>query len=365
MATWYNRGFYDDIVRRADALIGDNPVPDAFAPNAATASASANAAPDARLLFWRGKAFQRLGWWPEAVEDLTRADERKVPAQVGAGDAAAALQQIARLQALLPQQYRELSSGGDVVFRVYYTSDNPLAREIIARLPDAYRISRQMFGTDVLATPVFIFDSYPAFRAFYIERNGGKAPGSWVWAAGSRDGLFFSLQRPDGTDAVGNDPDYFHSTIAHEFNHAMFFHLMGTTPMPDWFVEGIAQVAGGVAAPRDVAYNDYTVARLFAVNALVPPAQLEQSDSFGAHTEVGAQLDRMGAGKISPSPYAQGYSMTRYLLSNLKRGQLEDFLNDVRDKNDFSAAFANNFGATIPEFYQSWYRDTARKLGAR
>ena len=345
LAAWYGRGFYDDMVHRADELIGDDD----------------GKVVDGRLLFWRGKAFQRLGWWPEAINDLTRAQKMGVQGASGGGSVAEALAKIARLQALMPPLTDEIRDGNDVVFRVYYSSDNAFTRDIVASLPRAYRVSRAMFGTDVLATPVFIFDSYPQFRAFYTERSG-KPPGSWVWAAGSLDGLYFSQQGPDGKTVAANDPDYARATIPHEFNHAMLHHLMGTTPLPRWFEEGLAQVAGGQVVAREEPYNDYSIARLFAANALVPPAQLEQDASFGAHTEVGAQMGREGAGLIAPSPYAQSYHMTRYLLSNLKRGDLPKFLNLVRDNNSFSRAFATQFGATVPQFYQSWYEDTARKV---
>ena len=343
MANWFARGFYDDMVARADELTEDAQMP------------------DPQWLYWRGLAFYRLGWLPEAREDLTAASDAGVNAQTGGLDVKTALDKIERLRVLTPPNYQEIKSNGQVVFRVHFGALDPVTRGIIARLPSAYRISRAMFGSDVLATSVYIFDNYPQFRAFYQER-GGQPPGSWAAAAGSRDGFYFSLQRPDGTGAAERDPLHLESTIAHEFNHAMMARLMGTTPLPRWFEEGLAQVAGAQVVARDVEMNDYTIARLFAVKALIAPQKLEEFNSFGAHTELGVALGAQGAGIIAPSPYAQSFSMARYFLAKLRRGQLETFLNRVREEDDFGAAFQDEFSVSLAQFYQGWYQDTARSL---
>ena len=345
MTKWFGRGFYDDMVTRAGELIGDRDADKV----------------DPRVFYWRGLAFFRLGWLPEATEDLTYAQKMGLTGQNGGLDVAATLAKIQRLSELMPSNYREIKSGGQVVFRVHYTQLDPMTRTIVGLLPQAYRISENLYGSDVLATSVYIFNSYAQFRAFYMARSG-SAPGSWVWAAGSRDAFYFSLQGPDGRVPGLDDPDYVRSTIAHEFNHAMLSHLMGTTEIPRWFEEGIAQIAGAQLAARDIPLNDYEIARLYAAGALVDPAKLEAHASFGAHTELGVKMDRAGAGIAAPSPYAESYHMTRYLMSNLKRGQLADFLNRVREQGDFAQAFQQEFGATLPQFYQSWYQDTARKL---
>ena len=175
--------------------------------------------------------------------------------------------------------------------------------------------------------------------------------------------LCLPLRDRRGNDSLSYNPDGFRSTVAHEFNHAMLRRLMGTADIPNWLLEGLAEVAGGAGSnANDLQTNDYNIARLFAVNALIPPQKLEDSTSFKDHTTIGARLGDAGAGILAPSPYDQGYSMTRFLLANMRRGQLTDLLNGVRDKNDFAAAFRDQFGASLPQFYQSWYQDTVRKV---
>ena len=271
------------------------------------------------------------------------------------------LAKIARLEPFVPPQTRAVESGGGVVFRVHYVSDDAATRATVAGLAPAYQASANLFDTDVLATSVYIFDTYEQFADCYRARVG-RAPESWVAAVTIGNVLYIPLRDRRGASTPATNPDFFRSMLAHEFNHAMLRRLMGTAELPKWFTEGLADFAGGQVVPDDVKVNDYDIKRLFTANALVTPTQLEYPNTFGAHTGLGAKLGEAGAGLVAPSPYAQSYHMTRYLLSGMKRGDLPIFLNAVRDNNSFSAAFAHQFGAGVPEFYQSWYTDTARTV---
>ena len=346
MARDFQRGFYDDIVRRADELIGGQE--------------NANAA-DPRLLYWRGLTFYQLAWYPEAIADLTRARARNVELLEGGAVTSVILDKIARLEPFVPPQRTEVSSGGQTVFRVHYVSDNAETSAAIKCLGPAYRASFQLFNADVVATSVYIFDDYQQFAACYNARIG-HAPESWVAAVTISNVLFIPLRNRQGESTLATNPDFFRSMVAHEFNHAMLRRLLGNAELPKWFTEGLADFAGGQVVPADVAANDRAIQRLFAANALLAPTQLEYPQTFGAHTSLGAKMSESGAGLIAPSPYQQSYNMMRYLLSNMKNGDLPDFLNLVRDNNSFSRAFAQQFGASVPQFYQSWYQDTKRSL---
>ena len=340
----FKRGFYDDVIRRADEIIGDE---------------QKNA--DPRLLYWRGLTFYQLAWYPEAVADLKRALQGGVQIQNGGFATEVALDKIARIEPFVPPQQRAVESGGQTVFRVHYVSQSAGTSAAIACLAPAYRASAQLFGADVAATSVYVFDNYAQFADCFTARVG-RAPESWVAAVTIGNVLYIPLRNRAGESTPDTNPDFFRSMVAHEFNHAMLRRLMGTAELPKWFTEGLADYAGGQVVPGDVAANDYAIKRLFAANALVTPTQLEYPATFGAHTGLGAQLGDAGAGIIAPSPYQQSYHMMRYLLSNMKRDDLPEFLNLVRDNDSFSRAFAQQFGATVPEFYQSWYRDSASRL---
>ena len=343
MSRDFKRGFYDDIVRRADELIGDGSKP-----------------ADPRLLYWRGLTFYQLAWFPEATSDLVRAREDGVELQEGGFAASVALDKMERLKPFVPPQEYAVQNAGDTVFRVHYVSDDAATKAAISCLAPAYRASANLFGSDVLATPVYIFDNYQQFAECFQARVG-RAPESWIAAVTINNVLYIPLRDRKGESTAVTNPDFLRSMVAHEFNHAMLRRLMGTAELPKWFIEGIADFAGGKVVPGDVAMNDYEIKRLFAANALLPPTQLEYSETFGAHTGLGFQMGEAGAGIAAPSPYQQSYNMTRYLMASLKPDDLPNFLNLVRDNNSFSRAFAQQFGASVPDFYQSWYRDAANR----
>ena len=344
MSRDFERGFYDDIIRRADELIGEDETQTI----------------DPRLFYWRGLACYQLAWYPEAVADLKRARAGNIDSQDNGMSASLALAKIELLSSFVPPQQTEVASGGQTVFRVHYVSDDAETGAAINCLGPAYRTSAQLFDSDVLATSVYIFDNYQQFAECYNARVG-KPPESWVAAVTISNVLFIPLRNRKGESTLATNPDFFRSLVGHEFNHAMLRRLMGSAELPKWFTEGLADFAGGQIVPDDVAMNDYEIKRLYAANALVTPKQLEYASTFGTHTGVGARMGDAGAGIVAPSPYQQSYNMTRYLLSNMKRNDLPNFLNLVRDKNSFSRAFGEQFGATVPEFYQSWYEETGRK----
>ena len=348
MASDFKRGFYDDIINRADEFIGDDEQQNA----------------DPRLLYWRGLTFYQLAWYPEATADLKRALAGGVQIQDGGFATEIALDKIARVLPFVPPLQTEVKSGGQTVFRVHYVSENADTRAAINCLAPAYGASARLFDSDVAATSVYVFDTYQQFANCYQARVG-RAPESWIAAVTIGNVLYIPLRNRAGESTPATDPDFFRSMVAHEFNHAMLRRLMGTAELPKWFTEGLANFAGGQVVPGDVAANDYDIKRLFAANALITPTQLEYPNTFGAHTTLGAKMSDAGAGLVAPSPYAQSYHMIRYLLSNMKRDDLPKFLNLVRDDDSFSRAFAQQFGASVPEFYQSWYQETARRLAAR
>ena len=344
MSSDFKRGFYDDIINRADELIGDD-----------------DSKADPRLLYWRGLTFYQLAWYPEATADLTRAREGGVQIQDGGIATEIALAKIERVTPFVPPLQYSVESGGQTVFRVHYVSESAGTKAAINCLGPAYRASARLFDSDVVATSVYVFDTYQQFAECFQARVG-RAPESWIAAVTIGNVLYIPLRNRAGESTPDTDPDFFRSMVAHEFNHAMLRRLMGTAELPKWFTEGLADFAGGQVVPGDVAANDYSIKRLFAANALITPTQLEYPNTFGAHTTLGAKMSDAGAGMVAPSPYQQSYHMMRYLLSSMKRDDLPKFLNLVRENNSFSRAFADQFGASVPEFYQSWYQNTASRL---
>jgi hypothetical protein len=397
----YSQGSYDELIRRTTALIdagafmydtaftSDGIVPRPTRPPSARGGFSARGSSatqpgarqsavvqrlqqgepsslplppaDPRLFYWRGAAAYEIGWLGMAEADLMRA--RAILMEAGGPVTEEALSAIQKIKTLTPPRVREVRSGGFVVFRVYYMRSDAVTSAIIDMLPTAYQVSRSMFGSDVIETPVYIFDNYQQFYQFYVTRSS-RPPGSWVRAAGERGTFYFTLQ--DATGKVSFDPkdNDLRSTVAHEFNHVLLHRAMGTADreLPKWFTEGLAMVAGAQVVPEDITRNERVVARLFAGNALTDPQILENPTSFRDHTEIGKAVREQGGGQVAPSPYAQAFHMTRYLLRRMKPDQLPQFLNRVRDKRNFPEVFQEEFGMTLPDFYRQWEQDTRQAL---
>ena len=236
-----------------------------------------------------------MAWFPEARADLRRARARNVELLEGGSVASLVLDKIDRIQPFVPPLELAVKNGGDTVFRVHYVSDDAATKATINALAPAYRASANLFGSDVLATSVYIFDNYAQFADCFQARVG-RQPEFWVAAVTIENVLYIPLRDRKGEATLATNPDYFRSLVAHEFNHAMLRRLMGTAELPKWFTEGLADFAGGEVVPADVQMNDYQIKRLFAANALVAPTQLEYAKTFGAHTGLGAAMGDAGAG---------------------------------------------------------------------
>ena len=345
--------FFDELIYHVNAQIEALP-------------AAERARPDPRLLWYRGMARYKLGRLSEAKADLTATqnDGRKT---YGTTETLASIE---RLSALVPPKMEEIRDGERVIFRAHYYEASGATASTLALLPEAYRISRQMFGTDVSQTTVYIFDTFEQFNAYYKESTGGQKLGSWVVALTTGDVMLICLQKPNGEPVSTKDHQDF--VVVHEFNHAMFNRLMGFSSQPlgfssqpRWFVEGLAQVCETRIDTDYLARKEKYLRDLFANNTLVSLADLENDEKFDVQVEAGLALQKQGDYNSAPDPYTQGYGMAKYLLANISTPQLQSFLNRVRESKDFKASFAAEFDMTTKQFYESWKNETARQLAAR
>ena len=343
---WEN-AFFDELIFKVNAHIEALP-------------AGERTRPDPRLLWFRGMASYKLGRLAEAKADLTasRNDGRRTH---GTGET---LESIERRRAAAPPQMEEIRDGERVLFRMHFFGMEGGTVFVKSILPEAYRVSRQMFGTDVEATTVYVFDDYAQFAA-YFKAHTGEERNSWSAAMVLGDVALISLSDQNGTSLARDDRDFLKTTIVHEINHAVFNRLMGFSPQPAWFVEGIAQVAGAQVSPQYVASKQRRLERLFRNDLLMPMEKLEDEEEFYAQTALGSRMNKGPDRDMAPDPYTQGYSMAKYLLDNVSTPQLQSFLNRAREFKDFKSSFASEFGMTTAQFYQKWKADTERQLAAR
>ena len=354
----FRLGDYDGVVRETTLAIERN-APEQ--PEAAEGEEERPAPPpDVRLAYLRGRSALKIGLFDQAAQDLGPL-KGKAPIEKWSG-ADVLLEELRLLERIVPQNVHEVSSGGRVAFRVYYDEDSPWTQAVIAALPRAYAVSRQMFGVEMSETPVFIFATYPRFRDFHIAR-WKKAPGSWVSCVGGVSGFCISPQNARGNSQMSDPRNArFRTVIAHEYNHTMARRIAGSGELPRWLSEGLAMTADTLMEPELVAQYTRQLARAMAVNALVDPAQLRRGNTFEASTEFG--LAANDAGQMASSPYAQSLHMTTFLLGLLRQNRvsLTQFLFELRGDKKFDATLANATGLAPQQFALAWLQNARRTL---
>ena len=154
LARIYNLGNYDEVIARATVFLN-------------------RSGPDPKLLYLRGRAAYRIGWFGMAQADLVplgtfRPWQSWPPASQLAG-------QVAAMRALCPPHVAELRSGHTVVFRVYTEVDNAWSKALAKTLPEAYEKVSQFYGTNLAETAVFVFQTGPRYNAFFRAFSGGRA----------------------------------------------------------------------------------------------------------------------------------------------------------------------------------------------
>ena len=322
--------------------------------------------PDPRLLFVRGMAYYHLSWFREAKADLLVAQKADIHRLVSKSFVQRILQKIDNLTPLLPPNMREIRDGERVIFRMHSFATEGDAATVAQMLPDAYRINRQIFGQDVEAIPIFVFDNYDRFSAFYRKYNGA-APSSWEWAVTTGTLVQISLRNKKNVAIARYNRPFFYGAIVHEVNHAMINRLMGNAKFPPWFKEGLAQVVEVQVKPDFDADKQRRIAHLFQDDkkGLLPIEKLRKNKFFFDQVELGVTLRKSGKRAGAPDPYAQSYGLMKSLLSDFSTAQLQSFLARVRKSDDFDGSFAAEFGMTTAQFYEKWKAKTTRELTAR
>ena len=348
----FQSGHYDELLADINGKIAALP-------------ADKRANPNPRLLYVRGLTHYRLGWYERAKADLLIAQKANIGRPATKAFLKETLQNIEARTPLLPPHIREIRDGKRVIFRMRSFAMKGDAVTVAEMLPTAYLINRQIFGRDVEATTILVFDNYAQFSAFQRVIHHGKAPrDGWYPAVTTGPIVQISLRDKKGVRA---NPTKIHGALVHEVNHAMMNRLLGKAPLPKWFKEGLAQVAETQIYPNFDAGRQRRIAHLFqnSSKGLLPIEQLKHGASFKEQTELGIAVRRGGKGTGAPDPYAQSYGMMKYLLANFSTPQLQSFLHRVRASDDFDGSFSAEFGMTTEQFYQKWKTETARELAAR
>lgn len=308
---------------------------------------------DTRALYFGGYAAYSVGSFARARHDWSAVGDFK-PYDNWAS-ARDLTRKVEGLQRLAPLKTTDVSIGGRVVFHVFFDERDAWTNAMIALLPRAYEINRQITGADARETPVFIFSDESRYTRFQAIRNDNVAMGSWAWAGGDASGLYLCQHLGDIVPQNTNS-SYFRSTVVHELNHSLVRRLTGNAVIPRWFEEGLAmQPATRIAPDLATAYSwEWNTMR--QASAILPLDDMTTQPGFREATE------RNLAHKSPAAPYSQAWAMTNYFLSLVPPANLPAFLEDVRAGRDFNRSLKKFTTLTPQDFYDKWRADEANSV---
>lgn len=156
------------------------------------------------------------------------------------------------------------------------------------------------------------------------------SPGTAAWHEANYNG---SLQLP--LELARMERAYFVDVLTHELAHHMV-HLQAHNRVPQWFNEGVAQLAASPAG------DDAAMKAAIAGGTLFKLAQL--SRAIAPDGDPG----RTGA------TYAQAYSVVKALTERFGFKIVNDLLSDMQEGSNFETAFQSRTGLTVANFERDW-----------
>lgn len=136
------------------------------------------------------------------------------------------------------------------------------------------------------------------------------------------------------------------TVIPHELSHLLFAHRVGLTPVPVWFLEGLAQWQAGEWSLLD---NWQLMNAVWSNQA---PKLWQLQNGYPAGEEAARNAYR-----ISYAAFVQ--------LFDDRNGDLPLFLDDVRRRGDFEAAFLSVFGEYPMSYYAGFHQRLEAKYHSR
>jgi hypothetical protein len=318
------RGNHEEVIRKSTPLL------------------QKSKANEPRLLYLRGRSAYSLGLYNAAQQDFSQIGDftpyHRWPL------ASDYIRRIEDLKGLMPKNIREVKNGQNIPFRVYYDRESPWLDALIKLLPQAYAINSKLLNRSIAETPVFVFSDFERFKKFYALNANNTTPSSWAWAAGKSSGVYFCENHPANTASHDFNGIYFQIAAAHEFNHTAVGRIVGGASLPNWFSEGLAMMTSPQINPAVGHSYDTRVRKAKEANAILSMQDISRRESFRDSVESQNGSDA----------YAQGYSMTYYLLSVLTPEKLTPFLEEVRESRRFDVALFKFTGLSPSAFYDAW-----------
>ncbi len=198
------------------------------------------------------------------------------------------------------------------------------AQRVLRNLEEAYREIGQAMS---------YFPPEPTMVILYTRQQFQDITRSAAWTKGVYDG---KIRVPiGGTD---QDPDLLKKVLFHEYAHAVVHGLSRGVPVPTWLNEGVAvYFESGGDSPRE--QDLYRQIRSGA--SLVPLSGLH--GSFMGLSDAQASL-----------AYSESYAAVKALVDRYGLYRVRQLLEDLGNRKEFAAAFADQFMSPYETFQSDW-----------
>jgi hypothetical protein len=252
------------------------------------------------------------------------------------------LEQVRAYERLRPPRYKTFGDKkkGDLI-RIY-AKPLPVVEYIASAMPQFVARGRLIFGDDLPAVNIFIFDKFATFKAFEELVNQRPMKNTQLAGEGSENAAMVTIYDDEGVPNfwVGN-PEGWH-IVMHEYLHAlcMAYSEDYTQNAPTWVVEGTADAASMPFADKTLRHASATLQDLSRQGK--PPMTYKALCDY----------DQFHNNDMA---YPLAALMMRALLENQRSDVLKDFLDAAR-KRGFEPALKATFGKSGLDVYNEVVR---------
>jgi len=205
------------------------------------------------------------------------------------------------------------------------------ARRVLQDLEEAYREIGRTFS---------YYPDQPVTVIVYTNKQFQDATETASWAGGLYDG---KIRVPIG--GAEKNPTALRRILFHEYTHAVVRAISRKQDVPQWLNEGLAVYFSETPSNREA----HLLRQIKLGQSLVPLANLH--GGFTGMSSAQASI-----------AYAESYSAVKALADRYGLYRLRQLLEDLGNRKEFAAAFAEQF--MIPyETFQSDWQTTVKEAG--
>ena len=197
------------------------------------------------------------------------------------------------------------------------------ARRVLQVLDEAHREIGQTFS---------YYPDQPITVILYTNQQFQDATETASWAGGLYDG---KIRVPIG--GAEKNPTALRRTLFHEYMHAVVRAISRKQDVPQWLNEGLAVYFSETPSPRET----NLLQQIKLGQSLVPLSRLHGGFTGMSSTQASIA-------------YAESYSAVKTLVDRYGLYRLRQLLEDIGNRKEFAAAFAEQFMIPYETFQSDW-----------